>query len=917
MHNTGARMRTAFLSAVANLSCRYPKSMLAASLILTFFCTLHSQLSLRLNSNPDELVSEERPHHIAYQQFLREFGDLEYMYVVVADSGDDARTRACVDALTARLQGIAELPNVFAAITPREQLKIATRAMPDSQLRDLGYAASAFPVILAGEGPGAALVQATQMLEQLRANGLSLSVESRRELGAGAMMVLKNFAAVADEDCERELKSLTMDAMPARYFVSPSGKLFFIRIVPIVDYGTMEVVEKPLHAIREVIADVQNSFPDMEIGLTGKQVILADQMVTTGQDMTKASVISIVFCLIVFMLMTGSFWRPVMAIGSLLCGIAWTLGMVTVVLGEMNLFSTVFMPLLIGIGDFGVHLVVRYDEERLRFSNKDAVRRAILAVGPGCMTTAFTSCTAFYVTMLTDFKGIRELGFVSGTGLLLCLLATLLVLPPLLVIFDRRRAHAPAIPSEPMAVLDAPAPLVNDIRRPVFILAVCAALSIGLLPEVFNVGFDDNLLDLQAQDLDSVRWEYRILDDSNSTTLYGVVMADTYEQLHAMVERARGLPSIGVIHSLGDVILPDTPDRAELRNRLHSFSQDREDGYDAPSNVFGAGKQTSALEWGSKELNEAAIAVERLARLAALQAPSEAERMDRVGNSLRELATRLSKPNSDAARHCRQRVEERFEQTRGALATMIEGDRLGLADALPESVRGMFLSKNGRFLIMLHPRKNVWNTQALAEFVADLRKVDPNATGFPVNHLETISEMKRSASQGFFLAIAAVFVLLWFDFRNLKDTLLAVAPLLAGLLGTFEAMGLLRINFNLVNFISASILVGISVDFGVHIVHRYRESGEESSDLGSTPRAIILTALTNLIGFGSLITAQHLGARSFGVLMVIGGMACLIASMLILPNLLIVLQYFKQKHREQHTPAVPHRRSPFARRRAG
>ncbi|MFO0946134.1 MAG: MMPL family transporter [Planctomycetota bacterium] len=906
-------MRTAFLSAVASLSCRYPKSLLAAALALTFFCTVYSQLSLRINSNPDELVSEERPHHIAYQRFLREFGDLEYMYVVVADSGNETRTRACVDALKDRLQGIAELPNVFAAITPREQLKIATRAMPEEQLRDLAYASSAFPVFLTGQDPGVALTEATRMLEHLRANGLSLSVDARRELGAGAMMLLKNFATVADPESERELLSLTLDSMSSRYFQSPSGKLFFIRIVPIVDYGTMEVVERPLEAIREAMADVQKKFPEMEIGLTGKQVILADQMVTTSQDMTKASVISIVFCLIVFMLMTGSFWRPIMAVASLLCGIAWTLGMVTFVLGEMNLFSTVFMPLLIGIGDFGVHLVVRYDEERLRHSSKEAVRRAILAVGPGCMTTALTSCTAFYVTMLTDFKGIRELGFVSGTGLLLCLLATLLVLPPLLVVFDRRRCVTPSLVAEPIT-LEAPAPMINDIRRPVFILAVCAALSIGLLPEVFNVGFDDNLLDLQAQDLDSVRWEYRILDDSNSTTLYGVVIAEDYEQLHAMVEKARTLPSIGVIHSIGDVILPDTPERLELRDRLHSRLAGSRDGrVDKPSGTDAA---QGTIAWGSEDLERAAASVERLARLAALQSPAEGERMDRVAASLRELAARMRHPDSEIAKRCREQIESRFEKTGEAIAAMLEGDRMGLAAALPESVRGMFLSKNGRFLIMLHPRKNVWNTQALAEFVGDLRKVDPSATGFPVNHLETISEMKQSASQGFFLAIAAVFFLLWFDFRNLKDTLLAVAPLLAGLLGTFEAMGLLRINFNLVNFISASILVGISVDFGVHIVHRYRESGEESSDLGSTPRAIILTALTNLIGFGSLITAQHLGARSFGMLMGIGGVACLIASMLILPNLLIVLQYFKQKSRESAAVPLP-QPTPLATRKAG
>jgi len=133
------------------------------------------------------------------------------------------------------------------------------------------------------------------------------------------------------------------------------------------------------------------------------------------------------------------------------------------------------------------------------------------------------------------------------------------------------------------------------------------------------------------------------------------------------------------------------------------------------------------------------------------------------------------------------------------------------------------------------------------------------------------------------LALVTILVILWLDFRSVRDVLLALMPLSLGLIWTIEAMGLMGIAFNLANFFSVPILIGLGVDSSVHILHRYHEGGPTRFSLGSTRRAVILTALTTIIGFGCLIIAHHRGLRSLGIVMAIGSTACLLSSVILLP----------------------------------
>src|SRR5690606_18659357 len=136
--------------------------------------------------------------------------------------------------------------------------------------------------------------------------------------------------------------------------------LHFVQVQPVRDFGTMAVIQEPLRRIREVLDEARQRFPDVEIGLTGKPVLQADEMQTSDRDTTRAFVIAIILVAVLFMVTIGGVRHPMLAVVSLLFGIAWTFGFTTLAVGQLTLLSVVFTLVLVGVGiDFGVHIVSR------------------------------------------------------------------------------------------------------------------------------------------------------------------------------------------------------------------------------------------------------------------------------------------------------------------------------------------------------------------------------------------------------------------------------------------------------------------------------------------------------------------------------------------------------------------------------
>jgi hypothetical protein len=217
---------------------------------------------------------------------------------------------------------------------------------------------------------------------------------------------------------------------------------------------------------------------------------------------------------------------------------------------------------------------------------------------------------------------------------------------------------------------------------------------------------------------------------------------------------------------------------------------------------------------------------------------------------------------------------------------------------IPLPLRERYLSPNGKVLIEVAPKENVWERDADAQFVKELRSVDPRVTGAPVQNYEYIDLLRQSYVDAAKWAAVAILILIALHFHRPGLILLTVLPLVLGIAWTLGLMGALKYPFNSANVITLPLVIGIGVAYGVYTVDRYREDRKLLLFSSSTGKAIVLSALTAMIGFGSMMISSHRGLKSLGFLMFVGVGMCLVTSIVVLPQILRLREIARERKGE-------------------
>ncbi len=232
--------------------------------------------------------------------------------------------------------------------------------------------------------------------------------------------------------------------------------------------------------------------------------------------------------------------------------------------------------------------------------------------------------------------------------------------------------------------------------------------------------------------------------------------------------------------------------------------------------------------------------------------------------------------------------------------TTMANSSLITVDDLPQSIRDRYISKKGQNIVTIYPKSNIWDETTVKRFNETMSSnVSEKVTGMPAVMEIYMTLMKEKGALSIIVGAFAIFIFLLIDFRSLKDTVMAMIPLILGTLWMVGFMHVFGIKFNMVNFMALPLIIGIGIDDGVHILHRYNIEGRMSLEqvMRFTGRAILLTSLTTCIGFGSMALASHRGIASMGQVLVIGVFSCFITSSFVLTSLITLKKaIFKSKH---------------------
>jgi hopanoid biosynthesis associated RND transporter like protein HpnN len=899
------------VAAVVARVVRRPWLVLAGCLALTAVSVHLAVTRLEYHTQRNDLLGAEKECQKRWQKYLDAFGEDDDM-VVVAEGTDRDRMKAALDAVAGRVKARPDLfDRVFHRVDLRTIHDRAVLLLPLDQLEGVRGRVERMEPLL---GPLAPLAWQRLNLQSLlgtavstldaRAAGRSLN-PSDEDLLAQLPAVAHAAAAAlrdpagyhnpwavagsrtADRNDERQLTD-------PQYFFTADGTLAMLVCRPKMATRSFTPAREANDAMRAILAETGPGFPGVTLGLTGLPVLETDEMVRSDVDSRRASGLALFGVAVLYFVVYRGFRYPLLTIACLLTGTAWALGWATVTVGHLNILSATFAVMLIGMGDYGVLWVARYDEARRAGACvAGAMRSTAEHAGPSILTAAVTTALAFFATMLVDFRAVSELGWIAGSGVLFCAAACLTLMPAALTIVERRRAGGdsplsppggePAVgrtggltpPARP-DVLAFPSPsaawLPGLAGRPRAVLAAGVLLLLGCGAFAGRLTYDHNLLHLQPHDLDSVVWERKLIDRAAGLTWDAMSVAHTREEAVALRARYEALPEVGRVIEVASLVPADQEAKLPAVRAIHERLRA----------LLPADRVPAVSVSSAERVRELAARVRQAAGDDAVLSGAMADLLGGLDAASADAAGRLAAFD--------RRLAADLAADLNRLKAVCHPDPITLAD-LPAELRERYVGANGEFLVRAFAKDSLWDYDTLRGFTAAAATADPVATGKAFRTLEGLRQMKVGFEWAGVYALAAIVLVLLLDLRRLTDLGLVLFPLAVGVVLTLGVMGLCGVPLNPANMIALPLIIGVGVDNGVHVLHDYRERRRGVAyRLGAaTGRGVLVAALTTVLGFGTLMTARHVGMASLGLALALGVTFCMVAALVWLPAVLRLL----------------------------
>ncbi len=857
-------------------------------LVLFGLCLVFAARSLEFRTSRNDLVSADEAYQRNWLQLKQEFQVQEDL-VTLIESDDLEKNRQFVERLAARLEGETSLfRDIFFKGDLRTMGPKALLFLPQERLEQVRRAVLDY-------GPLVSKFSEVNNLSSLFAevNAQIRAVKPEQVSGQPLTKSLPALTRIADQ----ATASLERPGVPpspgvtalfagsrkteAGEYVSFAGGRFYVLTCAVRE----EVLEEAaLLRLRELVREIQMEVPGVNVGVTGESVLRFDEMEQAQADTILASVVSLVIVALIFIVGYREIGRPLQATVCLVIGIGYTMGFATLTVGHLNLLTITFVPILIGLAiDFGVHLITRFEEELGRGRpERIALEKALVATGTGICTSGFTIAGAFLAMTLTGFKGIREMGIIAGGGLLVCLIPMMTMLPAMLL--SRQEGGCSA---RPPGKARRRRERIEQLwlKRPRAAVAVGLALTLVAFAGLQRVPFDYNLLNLQSQRLSAVVCEKKLIASAPRSLLSCAVVADSLPEALALEKRIRRLRSVAEVDSVAPLIAENEQTKLDLVRQIKA---------EAAAIRF-APMDRQPLD--PVALNRTLELFEETLRGAAyvLNNQRQDELRDEVQllkESVAKLRARLASPAREQSAIkltlFQQALFRDLESTMTALKNQDYREPLRPQD-LPAGLRSRFIGRTGKYLLQVYPRGDVWERSNQERFVLDLRTVDPDVTGSPVQFYEYTNMLKRNFQKSAAYALAAIVIMLMLHFRNAAGVLLILMPVVVGTCWMVGLMAVFHVPFNPANLISLTLLIGIGVANGIHILNRFTEERHPTILAKSTGKAVLVSALTTIAGFGSLMLAKHRGIASLGQVMSIGTATCMLAALTVLPAVLILL----------------------------
>jgi uncharacterized protein len=640
----------------------------------------------------------------------------------------------------------------------------------------------------------------------------------------------------------------------------------FIEIRPRLDYQSLMPGQLATALIRKTADKLKlNPQNGVTVRLTGSVPMADDEFGSLTQRARLMATLMMVAVLSMLWFALRSTRLIFSVLLTVFVGLTITTATGLLFVGAFNLISVAFIALFVGLGvDFGIQFCVRYREERYRSKDLDlALHHTGSGIGSALALAAAATAAGFYSFLPTSYRGVAELGFVAGTGMLITFVLSITFLPGVVKLL-KPLGEAEEVGFQTLAPLDH---ILQKHKRQVVLTAIIVGIAAAAcLPAV---KFDFNPLDLRNPHVESVATALDLMKNPDTSPNTLDILTPSHDVAVKLAAQLAKLPEVSHAMTIESFVPDDQAQKLALINDAQTL-------LDPTINPFMTKPPPSDAEIvesfrsAAKALHGAAG---NLSTTAANDARMLASALDRL--ALADKATRA-------------RAETALVP---GLNTMLDEVRASLqpypvtAATLPADLRRDWVSPEGLYRVEVTAKSTATDNETLRKFTRAVQKISPEATGEPLLIQESGRTIVRAFLQAGILSFIVITILLLWTLRNAALVALALGPLVLAGIATLATCVVIGLQLNYANIIALPLLLGIGVAFDIYFVMAWR-SGERHLLGSPLTRAVILSAGTTASAFGTLWISSHPGTASMGELLAISLAWILVIVLFLLPSLL-------------------------------
>ena len=852
----------ALISRIVSASCARPWAILAGVAALCVLAALYTAANFAMTTDTAQLISAKTAWRQREAAVDKAFPQGDGQIVVVVDGATPEIAETSAAALADKIAGRKDIasavrrPDGGPFFAQNGLLFLSNQEVSDTTSQLI----TAQPVL----GP----LAADPSLRGV-ADGLATMMQGVKsgQASLGALdPLLKGLADAVGKVQDGKPVFFSWEALMSgqgKSSMAPKRRILLVKAK--LDFGALEPGAKAEDAIHDLARSLKlDAAHGVRVRLTGETPLADEEFASLADRAWLVSGAMLGAVLAMLWLATRSLRMLACILITTLAGLIITMGVGLLAVGRFNLISVAFIPLFVGLGiDFGIQLMVRFRAERLeKLAVPAAMERAARHIGGSIAVAAAAIALGFFAFLPTSYVGVSELGVIAGLGMAIALILNMTMLPALVQLLQP--------PEQDLKVgyaWFAPVDRYLIERRKVVLGAfgVAVLASIALLP---LVRFDFNPMHLRNPKSEAMSTLGDLMHDPENTPNAIDVLRPSLAQADQAAQRLSRLPQVDQAITLSSFVPGDQPAKLALIQDA-SFLLDT-----AVNPIMSKPAPTDAETVQS--LRAAADALRKDTRAGQPGAADAAH--------LAAAFDRLAAGPASARQHAGEVLTAPLGALLDQIRNMLAAQPITQQSLPPEVLRD-WLASDGQARVQVFPRGDSNDNRVLVRFAKAVQTVAPDASGGPISIQAAAKTIADAFIEAGILSLIAVAALLYARLRSVKEVAFTLAPVVLSGFLTLATCVIIGQPINFANIIAFPLLFGVGVAFHIYFVLAWR-SGETNLLQSSLARAVLFSALTTGVAFGSLWLSSHPGTASMGKILMISIVWTLVCALLFEPALL-------------------------------